>query len=44
VQAHMRDQLGWFPRKPLVSYCLSPGRPGPSYPMTFGWTFFEPYR
>jgi hypothetical protein len=27
-----------------VGYHLSPGRPGPSYLMTFGWTFFGPYR
>ncbi len=35
---------GWFPRKRSVSYHLSLWRPGPSYPMTFRWTFFGPYR
>jgi hypothetical protein len=29
VQAHMRDQPGWFPRKRLVDYRLSPGKPLP---------------
>jgi hypothetical protein len=27
----------WFPRKRSVNYRLSPGKPGPSYPMMFGW-------
>jgi hypothetical protein len=43
VQAHMHDQSGVIPKE-TFSYRLSPGRPGPSYPMTFGWTFFGPYR
>jgi hypothetical protein len=35
---------GWFPRKRSVDYRLSPGKPGPSYPMMFGWIFFGLYR
>jgi hypothetical protein len=35
---------GWFPRKCSVDYRMSPRKPGPSYPMMFGWIFFGLYR
>jgi hypothetical protein len=44
VQAHMRDQLGVIPKETFRRLSPESRKPGPSYPMMFGWIFFGLYR